>query len=71
MRRALDTLRRKYRDGAREVLAWSRSLVPESSELTETTAMELSARDLMPELTDPEHTVIDTFWTAHEESTGR
>jgi eukaryotic-like serine/threonine-protein kinase len=60
MRRALDTQRRHYKDGAREVVAWKRSLLPDMTETTETTAVELSSRDLR---SDTEQTAIDTFWT--------
>jgi serine/threonine-protein kinase len=49
MVRALGTLRRKYKEGPRDIQAWTRTLVPESSELTETTAMQLSSRDLLPD----------------------
>jgi serine/threonine protein kinase len=47
MRRALETVRRHQRDGAREVSTWKRLLIPEMPEMTETTSMELSARDLI------------------------
>ncbi|MDB4954043.1 MAG: serine/threonine protein kinase [Myxococcales bacterium] len=47
MRHALDSVRRHYRDGAREVASWKRMLIPELPELTETTSMELSTRDLL------------------------
>jgi serine/threonine protein kinase len=49
MRNALSTLRRRFKDGPAEVLAWKRKLVPaETHVVDETTAMELSARDMIP-----------------------
>ena len=46
MRIALDSVRRRHpRSGANAVLEWKRSLIPE--ELTETTELQLSTRDLL------------------------
>jgi len=68
MRRPLDWMRRTYRDGAREIANWRRTLIPDVSEtIDETTSMELSTRDLLFEaraalaadtVVDPEATTI-------------
>jgi serine/threonine protein kinase len=53
MKRALDTLRRKYREGVRELAAWKRSLIPELVvEETTSTDHELSMVDMI--VTRPE-----------------
>jgi serine/threonine protein kinase len=49
MRRALETVRRTHRDGPQQVLDWKYGLMPELSDTTETTSMELSMRDLIVE----------------------
>jgi serine/threonine protein kinase len=70
MKRALDSLRRTYRDGVREIVAWRHKLTPEP-ELTETTSMELSMQDVLrpsytgtevghPPDIDPEPTALTT-----------
>lgn len=46
MKRALDSVRRTYRQGVREIAAWKRTLVPESS-FEETTTMEISLGDFL------------------------
>jgi len=68
MRRPLDWMRRTYRDGAREIANWRRTLIPDVSEtIDETTSMELSTRDLLLDaraalaadtVVDPEATTI-------------
>jgi eukaryotic-like serine/threonine-protein kinase len=49
MRRPLDYMRRTYKDGTREILAWRRTMVPDAEAVDETTSMELSTRDLLAE----------------------
>ncbi len=46
MRTALGSLRRRFKDGPREIIEWKRSLVPEVHTIEDTTLMELSMRDL-------------------------
>jgi eukaryotic-like serine/threonine-protein kinase len=70
MRRPLDWMRRSYRDGAKEIAAWRRTLIPDATEtVDETTTTELSTRDMMADMsishalaadtiTDPETTTI-------------
>jgi serine/threonine-protein kinase len=48
MRNALSTLRRRFKDGPADVLAWKRKLVPENLTIEETTHMELSEHDIIP-----------------------
>jgi eukaryotic-like serine/threonine-protein kinase len=45
MRTALATVRRRFKQGAREVIEWKRGLVPDLPTLEETTHLELSMRD--------------------------
>lgn len=59
MRRALDSVRRTYRDGAAAVAAWKRGLLPEAPG-DETTHHQLSTRDL---LRDSESMTADTTVT--------
>jgi serine/threonine protein kinase len=47
MRTALGSLRRRFKHGAREIVDWKRSLLPEVHTLEETTHMEISTRDLI------------------------
>ena len=47
MRTALMTLRRTFKDGPADVVAWKHSLVPELHVIEETTHMELSTRDML------------------------
>jgi hypothetical protein len=61
MKRALDHVRRTYRQGVREIATWKRTLVPEP-ENEETTTMEISLGDLMmsgiiPVKTNPSTTI--------------
>ncbi|MDQ3370491.1 MAG: serine/threonine protein kinase [Myxococcota bacterium] len=49
MKRALDTLRRTYRDGAREVAAWKHGLLPPAPLFEELVTVDLSTRDLIAE----------------------
>ena len=49
MKCALDSVRRTYRDGVREIAAWVRMLVPEINEVDETTSMVLSMGDVIGE----------------------
>jgi len=59
VKRTLDSIRRTYRDGVREIVAWKRKLAPELPELTETTSMELSMRDLLAEPKRPSVTATE------------
>jgi serine/threonine protein kinase len=70
MKRALDTLRRTYRHGVRELVAWKRSLVPELvvEEVT-STEHELSMADMIvtrPEPRVSEKSITDTVVRAPE-----
>ena len=47
MRTALMTLRRTFKDGPADIVAWKHSLVPELHVIEETTHMELSTGDLL------------------------
>jgi serine/threonine-protein kinase len=47
MRTALVTLRRTFKEGPADVIAWKHTLVPELHVVEETTHLELSARDLL------------------------
>ena len=58
MRRALDTVRRRHRDGPGAVLAWKRTLLPDAGELTETTDMQISTRDMVAAGWDPDATEL-------------
>ena len=49
MRTALNTLRRRFKDGPAEVVAWKRKLIPEVHVVEDTTHMELSTSDLLAE----------------------
>ncbi|HEU0030698.1 MAG TPA: serine/threonine-protein kinase [Kofleriaceae bacterium] len=60
MRRTLDAVRRRYREGTRAIAAWSQSLLPRMPEVTdEATTMELSMRDIVIERMLPAATAID------------
>jgi eukaryotic-like serine/threonine-protein kinase len=48
MRTALGTLRRQFKHGPHEIVAWKRSLIPEHV-MEDTTHMEISTRDLLGE----------------------
>ena len=60
MKCALDTVRRTYRDGVREMAAWVRSLVPQTDVAEETTAMELSIGDVVESPSRAPVSVTDT-----------
>jgi serine/threonine protein kinase len=50
MRTALGSVRRRFKHGAKDIVEWKRSLIPELHTIDETTHMELSLRDLVPPL---------------------
>lgn len=47
MRTALGSLSRQFKQGAREIVEWKQSLIPEVHNVEETTHMEISTRDLI------------------------
>ena len=47
MRTALGSLRRQFKHGPRDIIAWKLSLIPEVHNVEETTHMEISTRDLI------------------------
>ena len=47
MRTALGSVRRRFKQGANDIIAWKRSLIPEIHTIEDTTHMELSMRDLI------------------------
>jgi eukaryotic-like serine/threonine-protein kinase len=49
MRNALSTVLRQFRHTAKDVVAWKEGLIPEVHVVDDTTHMELSARDLIPD----------------------
>jgi serine/threonine protein kinase len=47
MRTALGSVRRRFKQGAADIIQWKRSLIPEINTIEDTTHMELSMRDLL------------------------
>jgi eukaryotic-like serine/threonine-protein kinase len=62
MRRPIEYMRRTFRDGTREILAWRRTLVPDHEAIDETTSMELSTSDLLAEGSLPGTTESRKRW---------
>jgi serine/threonine-protein kinase len=58
MKRALDTVRRTFRQGKREVSAWKKTLVPELSSLDDATTIELYRSNLITPVVDNDPTQL-------------